>query len=235
MDRVIKDKRSVPRNLPLMKGWTSQHLQDRENEEIDAGKFGLGLIQKRYVHNLEQEDEQEEDQEEEEEQEEENEDEEQEEEMEDEEDEELPQEKSSNVDDNGVESSLNLLPKEFLQKVVKNILMMNYGKMNLIRAFTEAPLHIKSKFAFELMCDMARSALGSQTSPIESVNEKFVNLSTFLEDKVDNFDNWKTIIESIVTIEKEKEALEDLTEFPTFRYRHLVNKVSTSFCLHMFL
>ncbi|KAG6411797.1 hypothetical protein SASPL_129881 [Salvia splendens] len=54
--------------------------------------------------------------------------------------------------------------------------------------------------------------------PIESVNEKCQLLSKmFDEDKPDTFDRWKTISESILLAQKEKEALEDLTEFPTFK------------------
>ena len=76
----------------------------------------------------------------------------------------------------------------------------------------------------------------SQTTPLESVADKFLHLSkTFLQDKLDTFDHWKTISESIVIAEKENEVLEDLTEFPTFKFGHFFDEVSTSFCLHMFL
>ena len=55
MDRVLQAKRSVPRTFPLMKGWTSTHLQAREDREIDVGIFGNGLIFKRYIRELDQE------------------------------------------------------------------------------------------------------------------------------------------------------------------------------------
>ena len=140
------------------------------------------------------------------------------------------------VDDSGVGSSQNLLPKEFIHNVVKTINHMNCGKINLVNVLKEAPSHIKSNFLFGLVCDMARSALGSQTTPLESVTDKFLHLSkTFLQDKPDTFDHWKTISESIVIAEKEKEVLEDLTEFPTFKFGHFFDEVSTSFCVHMFL
>ena len=45
------------------------------------------------------------------------------------------------VDDSGVGSSRNLLPKEFIQNVVKNINHMNYGKINLVRVLKEALTH----------------------------------------------------------------------------------------------
>ena len=60
LDRVTKDKRSVPRTFPLMKGWESEHLQAREDREISAGVFGLGNVKKRYIRNEEQQQENEE-------------------------------------------------------------------------------------------------------------------------------------------------------------------------------
>ncbi|KAG6392635.1 hypothetical protein SASPL_146859 [Salvia splendens] len=109
LDRVIQDKRLVPRSLPLMKGWKSEHLQAREDKEIREGVF-----------------------------------------------------------------------------------------------------------------------VGSQTTTIEAVNEKCQLLSKmFEEDKPKTFDRWKTISESILLAQKEKEALEDLAEFPTFKTpRFLINMQS---------
>ena len=84
MDRVLQAKRSVPRTFPLMKGWTSTHLQAREDKEIDVGIFGNGLIFRRYVRNLEQEQEQE------------------------------PQQQIPHVVDSGVGSSQSVVPKDIM-------------------------------------------------------------------------------------------------------------------------
>ncbi|KAG6397802.1 hypothetical protein SASPL_144263 [Salvia splendens] len=72
---------------------------------------------------------------------------------------------------------------------------------------------------------MARSSVGSQTTTIEAVNEKCQLLSKmFEEDKPETFDRWKTISESILLSQKEKEALEDLAEFPTFKTPRFLDK-----------
>ena len=205
MDRVLQAKRSVPRTFPLMKGWTSTHLQAREDREIDVGIFGNGLIFRRYVRNLEQEQEQE------------------------------PQQQIPHVVDSGVGSSQNIVPKDIMQNVMKYILLINYGKTNLLKTLEEVPTHVKTNHLFGLVCDIARSAIGSPTTFVHSVEDKCVKLAeSFLQEKDEAFGNCKRICESIVTVEKKKEVLEDLTEFPTFKWRDCYNKVSTSFCLHTF-
>ncbi|KAG6397755.1 hypothetical protein SASPL_144216 [Salvia splendens] len=128
--------------------------------------------------------------------------------------------------DSGVGSSHNLkIPKHFIKNVVTNILDMNREKINLVKTLKEAPQHIKTNYLFGMLCDMARSSVGSQTTTIEAVNEKCQLLSKmFEEDKPETFDRWKTISESILLAQKEKEALEDLAEFPTFKTPRFLDK-----------
>ena len=205
MDRVLQAKRSIPRTFPLMKGRTSTHLQAREDRELDVGIFGNGLIFRRYVRNLEQEQEQE------------------------------PQQQIPNVVDSGLGSSQSVVPKDIMQNVMKYILLINYGKTNLVKTLEEVPTHVKTNHLFGLVCDIARSAIGCPTTSVQSVEDKCVKLAeSFLQDKNEAFDNCKTICEALVTVEKKKEELEDLTKFPTFKWRDCYNKVSTSFCLHTF-
>ncbi|KAG6410893.1 hypothetical protein SASPL_128966 [Salvia splendens] len=77
----------------------------------------------------------------------------------------------------------------------------------------------------ELYKTSVLSSVGSQTTTIEAVNEKCQLLSKmFEEDKPETFDRWKTISESILLAQKEKEALEDLAEFPTFKTPRFLDK-----------
>ncbi|KAG6425865.1 hypothetical protein SASPL_110071 [Salvia splendens] len=128
--------------------------------------------------------------------------------------------------DSGVGSSHNLqIPKKFIKNVVTSILDLNHWKINLVKTLKEAPPHIKTNYLFGMLCDMARSSVGSQTTTIEAVNEKCQLLSKmFEEDKPETFDRWKIIFESMLLAQKEKEALEDLAEFPTFKTPRFLDK-----------
>ncbi|KAG6387267.1 hypothetical protein SASPL_152454 [Salvia splendens] len=197
-DRITQAKRSVPRTFPLKKGWTSEHLQAREDEEIAAGIFGLGHIKKKYVCNLEQQ--------------------------------QVPEEQILDVDDSGVGSSQNILPKDFVMNVLKYIKQMNQWMTNLVRALKEAPSHIKTNHLFGMVCDIARCAVGSQTTSVESVGNKFLHLSQSLhQDKPDAIDHWKKVCDSILIAEKEKEALENLTDFPTFKLGDSFDKLTLDY------
>ena len=190
LDRVIQDKRPVPRTFPLMKWWKSEHLQAREDREISAGVFGLGNIKKRYIRNEEQ---------------------------------------SVDVDDSGVgSSSQNILPSDMVKNVLKYINQINDGRTNLVRVLKEASSQIKNNDLFGFVCDIARSAIGSQKSPVVSVSDTFLHLSQSfnIDDNVD-VDNWKAVFASIRNAEKENETLEDLNEFPTFRLGDFFDKIST--------
>ncbi|KAG6392562.1 hypothetical protein SASPL_146786 [Salvia splendens] len=77
----------------------------------------------------------------------------------------------------------------------------------------------------ELYKTSVLSSVGSQTPTIEAVNEKCQLLSKmFEEDKLETFDRWKIIFESMLLAQKEKEALEDLAEFPTFKTPRFLDK-----------
>ncbi|KAG6416385.1 hypothetical protein SASPL_123814 [Salvia splendens] len=77
----------------------------------------------------------------------------------------------------------------------------------------------------ELYKTSVLSSVGSQTTTIEAVNEKCQLLSKmFEEDKPETFDRWKIIFESMLLAQKEKEALEDLAEFPTFKTPRFLDK-----------
>ena len=197
LDRVIQDKRPVPRTFPLMKGWKSEHLQAREDREISAEVFGLGRIKKRYIHNEEQQ--------------------------------QGNEEQSLDVDDSGVgSSSQNILPSDMVKNVLKYINQINDGRTNLVRVLKEASSQIKNNDLFGFVCDIARSAIGSQKSPVVSVSDTFLHLSqSFHIDNNVAVHNWKAVFDSIRNAEKENETLEDLNEFPTFRLGDFFDKVST--------
>ncbi|KAG6383755.1 hypothetical protein SASPL_156478 [Salvia splendens] len=126
-------------------------------------------------------------------------------------------EQNLDVDDSGVGSSQNILPTNMVINVVKYIKQINDGMSNLVRVLKEASSQINNNDLFRIVCDIARSAIGSQKSPVESVSDTFLHLSQSLH--IDNtvvVDYWKAVFDSILNGEKEKETLEDLNEFPTF-------------------
>ncbi|RAL52595.1 hypothetical protein DM860_018298 [Cuscuta australis] len=49
VDRVVLYRRDVERMSPAFLGWTSKILRDRENNEVKAGRFGLGYDDGRFV------------------------------------------------------------------------------------------------------------------------------------------------------------------------------------------
>nr|GMD63636.1 uncharacterized protein LOC109154771 [Ipomoea batatas] len=44
VDRVVLYNRPIPRQMPALKGWTTQLLNQREKNEISSGGFGYGYI-----------------------------------------------------------------------------------------------------------------------------------------------------------------------------------------------
>ncbi|KAG6421677.1 hypothetical protein SASPL_118234 [Salvia splendens] len=129
------------------------------------------------------------------------------------------------VDDSVVWSSHNILPTDMVINVVKYIKQINDGRTNLVRVLKEASSQININDLFRIVCDIARSAIESQKSPVESVSDTFLHLSQSLQlDNTVVVDNWKTAFDSILNGEKEKETLENLNEFPTFRLRDFFDK-----------
>ncbi|CAH9105280.1 unnamed protein product [Cuscuta epithymum] len=51
VDRVEVYRRSVPRKVPAIMGWSTQLLRERESEEVEAGGFGLGYVDEKMTMN----------------------------------------------------------------------------------------------------------------------------------------------------------------------------------------
>nr|GMD41947.1 hypothetical protein DM860_011184 [Ipomoea batatas] len=49
VDRVVVFTRDIPRQIPSFVGWTAQLIKDREVAEIQAGGFGLGRVEDRFI------------------------------------------------------------------------------------------------------------------------------------------------------------------------------------------
>ncbi|KAG6385611.1 hypothetical protein SASPL_154447 [Salvia splendens] len=235
LDRVTQDTRPVPRTFPLMKGWKSEHLQAREDRETSEGVFGLGRIKKRYVRTLEPHEEEK-----------------QEVEVDEqmpqqqipddcavgssqnllpkdfiqEEQQQGNEEKSVDVNESGVgSSSQNILPSHMVANLVKYIKQISDGRTNLVRVLKEASSQSKKNDLFGFICDIARSAIGSQKSPVASVSDTFLHLSQSYNINNDvAVDNWKAMFDSIRNAEKANETIEDLNEFPTFRLEDFFDK-----------
>ncbi|KAG6408199.1 hypothetical protein SASPL_131203 [Salvia splendens] len=129
------------------------------------------------------------------------------------------EEKSLDVNESGVgSSSQNILPSHMVANLVKYIKQINDGRTNLVRVLKEASSQIKNNDLFGYICDIARSTIGSQKSPVASVSDTFLHLSQSYN--IDNdvvVDNWKVVFDSIRNAEKANETIEDLNEFPTSR------------------
>ncbi|KAG6427329.1 hypothetical protein SASPL_111571 [Salvia splendens] len=102
--------------------------------------------------------------------------------------------------------------------LVKYIKQINDGRTNLVRVLKEASSQIKNNDLFGFICDIARSEIGSQKSPVASVSDTFLHLSQSYN--IDNdvaIDNWKAVFVSIRNAAKANEQIEDLNEFSPFR------------------
>ncbi|KAG6411684.1 hypothetical protein SASPL_129768 [Salvia splendens] len=138
------------------------------------------------------------------------------------------EEKSVDVNESGVgSSSQNILPSHMVANVVKYIKQINDGRTNLLRVLKEASSQIENNDLFGLICDIARSAIGSQKSPVASVSDIFLHLSQSYNIGNDvAVDNWKALFDSIRNAEKANETIEDLNEFSTFRLDDFFDKVN---------
>ncbi|KAG6394201.1 hypothetical protein SASPL_144782 [Salvia splendens] len=129
------------------------------------------------------------------------------------------EEKSVDVNESGVGSSSQIiLPSHMVANIVKYIKQINDGRTNLLRVLKEASSQIENNDLFGLNCDIARSAIGSQKSPVASVSDIFLHLSQSYN--IDNdvaVGNWKALFDSIRNAEKANETIEDLNGLPTFR------------------
>ncbi|KAG6418368.1 hypothetical protein SASPL_120571 [Salvia splendens] len=136
------------------------------------------------------------------------------------------EEKSLDVNESGVgSSSQNILPSHMVANLVKYIKQINDGRTNLVRVLKEASSQIKNNDLFGFICDIDRSAIGSQKSPVASVSDTFLHLSqSYNIDNDVGVDNWKSVFDSIRNAEKANETIEDLNEFPTFRLRDFSDK-----------
>ncbi|KAG6424268.1 hypothetical protein SASPL_114683 [Salvia splendens] len=136
------------------------------------------------------------------------------------------EEKSVDVYESGVgSSSQNILPSHMVANVVKYIKQISDGRTNLLRVLKEASSQIENNDLFGLICDIARSAIGSQKSPVASVSDIFLHLSQSYNIGNDvAVDNWKALFDSIRNAEKANETIEDLNEFPTFRLDDFFDK-----------
>ena len=204
MDRVVHLKRTVERQYPTWMGWTDVLLKKRQEEELKAGKFGMGFpvppfevplhitnephqdnvgkvskIQKKQKHNGE-----------------------------------------------GMSQSPEA---KFVNDVMNASKILTDATTSLINLLKQAPNEIRRKDCFKIICDVARKATGNDNPGLDAIVDPISSLSQSMPEENYINNDWNDALESLQKATQERELLHDRNEFPSFSLGLSDNEVSQLF------